>query len=136
MPELIDTSLWIAMYRDRTGNIARHVKASCGPGEPVFARPIAMEILQGCSTDAEWKMTKNHLDAQAYVEMTEQTWVDASRIYFDLQRASITVRSSLDCCIAQLALEHNCTLLHNDRDFEAIATIRPLKQQRLDLSKV
>lgn len=135
MPALIDTSLWIAMYRDRTGKIARYVKSSCGPDEPVFARPIAMEILQGCSTEAEWKITRDHLGAQTYVEMTEQTWVDASRIYFDLRRASTTVRSSLDCCIAQLALDHNCTLIHNDRDFEVISTIRPLTHRRLDLNK-
>ncbi len=135
MPDLIDTSLWVAMYRDRTGKVARYVKASSGPDEPVFARPIALEILQGCSTDAEWKITCDHLEAQAYLEMSAQTWIDASRIYFDLRRASVTVRSSLDCCIAQLALDHNCTLLHNDRDFDAIATVRPLKHLRLDLSK-
>ena len=136
MPALIDTSLWIAIYRDRTGKLARYVKASCGPDEPVFARPIAMEILQGCSTEVEWKLTCDHLRAQTYVEMTEQTWVDASWIYFDLRRASTTVRSGLDCCIAQLALDHDCTLIHNDRDFDAIATVRPLKHLRLDLSKV
>ena len=65
--------------------------------------------------------------------MSAQTWIDASRIYFDLRRTGKTIRSSLDCCIAQLAIENKCTLLHNDRDFETIATVRSMKHTRLDL---
>jgi len=50
------------------------------------------------------------------------------------QRASITVRSTIDCLIAQVCVEHDATLLHNDRDFERIASVVPLKHLRLDLS--
>ena len=135
MPTLIDTSLWIAMYRDRTGKIARYVKTTSGLGEPLFARPIAMEILQGCSSEAEWRLTRDHLGLQKFLEMTTQTWIDASLIYFELKRLGTTVRSSLDCCIAQIALDNDVLLVHNDRDFDAIATVRPLKHLRLDLSK-
>jgi len=37
------------------------------------------------------------------------------------------VRSAADCLIAQIALENDLALLHNDRDFEAIRKVRPLK---------
>jgi hypothetical protein len=33
-----------------------------------------------------------------------------------------------------MAMEQDLTLLHNDRDFETIATVRPLKQQRVQLA--
>ena len=36
--------------------------------------------------------------------------------------------------VAVVALEHDLTLLHNDRDFETIATVRPLKHQRVQLA--
>jgi hypothetical protein len=42
--------------------------------------------------------------------------------------------SPIDCCIAQIALDHAIVLLHRDRDFETIATIRPLRQARLTWS--
>ena len=41
------------------------------------------------------------------------------------------LRSPIDCCIAQIAMEHGALLLHCDKDFEAIASIRPLRQVRL-----
>ena len=122
------------MYRDRGGQLAARVKAACRGEEPVFARAIAMEILQGCSTDAEWTLTNDYLEGQTYLEMSAEAWVLASRIFFDLQRTGTTVRSSLDCCRAQIALDHDCTVVHDDRDFEIIATVRPLKQIRLKAS--
>jgi predicted nucleic acid-binding protein len=35
--------------------------------------------------------------------------------------------------VAQLALDHDLLLLHADRDFEAIAAVRNLRQRRLAL---
>jgi hypothetical protein len=31
-----------------------------------------------------------------------------------------------------VALEHDLTLLHNDQDYEKVATVRSLKHKRLD----
>ena len=35
--------------------------------------------------------------------------------------------------IAQIAIEHERMLLHNDADFDLIATVRPLKHERIDV---
>ena len=53
--------------------------------------------------------------------------VDAARIYFDCRRKGLTVRSAADCLIAQIALERDFSLLHDDCDFEAIGKVRPLR---------
>jgi predicted nucleic acid-binding protein len=55
------------------------------------------------------------------------SYVDAARIYFDCRRKALTVRSSVDCLIAQVALDNRLALLHSDRDFDAIAKVRPLQ---------
>jgi hypothetical protein len=39
----------------------------------------------------------------------------------------MTIRSTIDLLIAQIALEHSATLLHNDRDFDAIARVCDLR---------
>jgi predicted nucleic acid-binding protein len=75
-----------------------------------------------------------YLDGQSYLEMSHGGWTDAARIYFELKQRGFTVRSTLDCSIAVVALQHGLTLLHNDRDFETIAMVRPLKHQRIQLS--
>ncbi len=86
-----------------------------------------MELLQGCRDDREWTLLETYLQEQDYIESTPNTWVAAARIYYDLQRQGLTVRSSIDCCIAQLAIEHQIILVHNDRDFETIQRVRSLK---------
>jgi len=49
-------------------------------------------------------------------------------ILYDLRRVGKTVRSAVDCCMAQIAIESDVLLLHRDRDFE-IAAVRPPRQQ-------
>ena len=44
-------------------------------------------------------------------------------------KKGITIRSSIDCLIAQCAIENEVTLLHNDKDFVQMAgVISALKQ--------
>ncbi|GIW51408.1 MAG: hypothetical protein KatS3mg081_0763 [Gemmatimonadales bacterium] len=97
----------------------------------VLTRFTQLELLQASRDEREWRLLFEHLKGQRYVEMTPRTWPEAARIYFDLRRARKTARSPIDCCIAQLAIEHDCELLHCDSDFETIATIRNLKHRRL-----
>ncbi|WP_315862120.1 PIN domain-containing protein [Picosynechococcus sp. NKBG15041c] len=89
-----------------------------------------MELLQGCLNEQEWNLLSAYLETQDYAELTIQSWQEAARIYFDLHRQGLTVRSPIDCCIAQTALEHNLLLIHNDRDFETIAKVRSLQHLR------
>jgi predicted nucleic acid-binding protein len=64
--------------------------------------------------------------------MEEEGWAAAARLYYELRREGLTVRSVIDCCIAGLALQHGVTLLHDDRDFTAIAKLRALKHLQFD----
>ena len=57
--------------------------------------------------------------------------VKAARLYFDLRRRGRTVHSPIDCCIAQLAIDHGVLLLHRDRDFTTIAGVSRLAEQYL-----
>ncbi len=84
--------------------------------------------MQGCRDEEEWALLSEYLTTQEYLDPTRETWPAAARIYFDLRRQGLTVRSPIDCCIAQLAIDHNLLLLHRDRDFETMANLRPLHQ--------
>ncbi|MEQ1590647.1 MAG: twitching motility protein PilT [Gallionella sp.] len=41
----------------------------------------------------------------------------ATKNYRKFRRQGITIRSTLDCLIATFCIEHDFSLLHNDRDF-------------------
>ena len=131
---LMDTSLWVPIYADPSGAVARHVQSVVGSEEVVFSQFVRAELLQGCRDECEWARALEYLDDQSYMEMSLGGWTEAARIYFELRQRGLTVRSTLDCCIAVVALEHGLTLLHNDRDFETIATVRPLKHMRVQLA--
>ncbi len=127
---LIDTSVWIAVFRDKTGTV-RQSLSEIIKEQPIFlSRFTQMELLQGCRDEREWRLLETYLQDQDYIEPTPNTWVAAARIYYDLQRQGLTVRSSIDCCIAQLAIAHQLILIHNDRDFETIATVTSLNSLR------
>ena len=91
-----------------------------------------MELLQGARDEKEWLKLSDYLADQDYLEASEETWAAAARLYFDLRRKGLTVRSVIDCCIAEIAMPHGATLLHNDRDFATIAKLRSLKHVQFD----
>jgi predicted nucleic acid-binding protein len=80
--------------------------------------------------EQEWNLLSTYLETQDYAERSVRSWQAAARIYFDLRRQGLTVRSPIDCCIAQAALENDLLLVHNDRDFETIAQVRSLQHLR------
>ncbi len=75
-------------------------------------------------------MLSTYLELQDYVELANNSWQAAARIFSDLRRQGLTVRSPIDCCIAQVVLDNNLLLIHNDRDFETIAQVRSLPHLR------
>jgi len=128
---LIDTSAWVKVLRDGTAAVAKQVASVVGHDAVALTRFTQLELLQGAADDREWSMLAEYLASQDYLEANADTWRDAARIYYELRRRGRTVRSAIDCCIAQLAIDHDALLLHDDRDFEAIAAIRTLSLRRI-----
>ena len=127
---LIDTSIWLNLFRDKSDTTKELIWSTIGSNEIALTRFIQMEMLQGANDGREWSLLSDYLEDQLYLETTTKSWSQAARIYYDLRRQGITVRSPINCCIAQIAMDHDAVLLHEDRDFERIADIRPLVQQR------
>ena len=57
----------------------------------------------------------------------KESYAAAARIYFDCRKKGITVNSTVDCLIAQTAIENDLTLLHNDADFDRMRKVALLK---------
>jgi predicted nucleic acid-binding protein len=124
---LIDTSVLISLFKDRTGVVAGALRDVLDGRDYYLTRFTQMELLQGARDEKEWLRLSDYLADQDYLEMDEEGWANAARLYYDLRRRGLTVRSVIDCCIAEVALRHEVTLIHNDRDFATIARLRALK---------
>lgn len=130
---LVDTSVWVEIFKDKTGNIVKAFQKTIGSDNYVMSRFNQLELLQGARDQNEWEMLEDYLSTQYFLEATQDTWSKAARIYFELRRKGFTINSPVDCCIAQVALEYGAILLHRDKDFEKISRFRPLQEKRFNL---
>ena len=126
----VDTSVLIDLFRGRDTPAVSLLERMETDGVP-FAVPgfCCQELLQGAKDEREWRVLEEYLSSQRIGQPVDawQAHLGASRIYFDLRRRGLTVRSSVDCWIAQVVLEADGTLLHADEDFETIGKVRPLR---------
>ncbi|MFY9643043.1 MAG: PIN domain nuclease [Rhodomicrobium sp.] len=131
---LIDTSVLVALFKDRTGVVTDALRELLEGRDYYLTRFTQVELLQGARDEKEWLKLSDYLADQDYLEMEEESWTNAARLYFDLRRRGLTVRSVIDCCIAEIALRHEMPLVHNDRDFATIAKLRALNH--IEFNKV
>ncbi|MEX0777130.1 MAG: PIN domain-containing protein [Phycisphaeraceae bacterium] len=125
---LVDTSAWIDALGPRPGAITQRLRAHLDRGEPCALTPvILLEVLQGARSDREFDRLHAYLTAQPMLHPLDAvgTHARAAQLYRRCRAAAVTPRSSIDCLIAQLAIEHNAALLHDDRDFDQIARVVP-----------
>ena len=130
---LVDTSVWIEIFRDKTGIIVKAFQKAIGADNYAISRFQQLELLQGAADEKEWGLLEKYLSTQYYLEASQDTWPEAAGIYFELRRKGVTINSPVDCCIAQIALENGVFLLHRDKDFEKISRVRPLLEGRFKL---
>lgn len=130
---VLDSTVLIDLLRDRTGKARAHLDARIGAQAIAFTRMTQFEVMRACRDQRQWERMGRYFDAHPFLEAGNQTWHGAARIVFDLKRKGKTISSTIDCVIAQIVIENERLILHNDADFEAIATIRPLRQERIDI---
>lgn len=126
---LVDTSVWIEIFRDKTGHVVKAFQKRTSSENYAISRFNQLELLQGARNEKEWELLDDYLTTQYYLEASDITWQQAARIFFELRHKGVTINSPIDCCIAQIALEFSAVLLHRDKDFEKISRIRPLEQE-------
>jgi len=130
---LADSSVLIDVLRARrtaaSDRLREVVRNESHWGVPL---PCVLEVLQGARDEVEWSALRKFFESQQLVEArnARDAHVAAARIWFDARRRGLTIRSATDCLIAQIALDHDALLLHDDDDFERIAKVRPLKTLR------
>lgn len=65
---LIDTSVWVALFRDKTGVEKPLLESAVGGEEITLTRFNQLELLQGCKDENEWEQLSGYLNDQAYLE--------------------------------------------------------------------
>lgn len=127
---LVDTSVMIDYLRgnedDTILTLQRIIDNNIPFGINSF---IYQEVLQGVATEKDFIKVKKYLDTQRFYELKDkrESYASAAKIYFQCRKKGMTINSTIDCLIAQTAIENNLYLLHNDLDFDNIAKVADLK---------
>jgi predicted nucleic acid-binding protein len=84
---------------------------------------VYQELLQGTKTEKEFKKLKEYLETLPfyYLNYGKESFEKAALLNFKCRRAGVTIRSTIDLLIAEIAIENNLYLLHNDADFDNMA---------------
>lgn len=119
---LVDTSVWIEVFR-RPSRFRLESKVDLE--EVVTCPPVVQEVLQGFQEPRAYALARDAMLAMPIVESPIEVavFVEAAELYRLARRSGVTVRSGVDCLIATCALRNGLTVLHRNRDYEALAGI-------------
>lgn len=118
---LVDTTVWIDFFSNRKlPHVISLIDSIEQRDELCLCGIILTEILQGIKNEGEYKIIEQSLHPLIFLDMKQSTFKLAADIFRTLQKRGITIRKTVDCMIAAVAIENEAILLHNDRDFDPI----------------
>lgn len=125
---LVDTSVWADCLNGHASPQALTLRSLIEDEVEIFTTGlIVQEVLQGIREKGKRAMIRKDLEEFICIQPSLQTHIDSAELFSTCRKKGITVRKSIDCVIAMLAIEYDLEVLQKDRDFPLIAQVMPLK---------
>jgi predicted nucleic acid-binding protein len=119
---VVDTSVWISAIRDMDRPSTRRLREETAKGNILLGDVVLFEILRGARDDRHARTLGNYLQRFPKAQMLNgQLAIEAAANYRRLRAVGITARSLADIIIATFCIDRGHQLLHDDRDFGAMA---------------
>lgn len=128
MAFLVDTSVWIDWLRGTdTPESDWLAKAIIQDAEIVVPGLVLTEILRGLTSPRDVSRLERLLaQFNPPPQLEEPDYPAAALLYRQCRAQGITIASTADCLIGQLAIRHRLLLVTRDRDFEGMARLTGL----------
>ncbi|MGR3319068.1 MAG: type II toxin-antitoxin system VapC family toxin [Candidatus Anammoxibacter sp.] len=123
---LVDSSVLIDYLKDKNNPQTKKFSDIIDLQIPFgITSHIYQELLQGTSSQRDFNTLKKYLDTFTFYFPKDgiQSYSEAALIYSKCRRQGLTIKSTIDCLIAQICLENKLRLLHKDNDFLNIQEI-------------
>lgn len=126
---VVDTSVWIDFLNGRT---ARHVDELSDlidrDAGIALTDVILTEVLQGVRSDRQLAAVEVRLDEFDVLRLDSlDDFRQAASFYRVARRQGIMIRRTLDCLIAAVCVRESVPILHNDADFDSLASCTALR---------
>ena len=119
---LVDSSTWIEVER---GSVSL---AELVPDAVAVCPVVVMEVLRGARDLKRYETGRKMFEAVTILDAPTPLvrFEEAARLYVQCRAAGVTA-SAADCLVAACAIAHDITLVHDDADFDHIASITGLR---------
>ncbi|MDR9418210.1 PIN domain nuclease [Gracilimonas sp.] len=125
---LVDTSVWIDYFNGVSTKQTDSLDQALSEETVLIGDIILTEILQGFDSDKEFRLAKQALSSLECAHLGGKSLaIKAASNFRFLRSKGITIRKTVDMLIGTWCIEHKMKLLHNDKDFDRIATHIPLQ---------
>lgn len=118
---LVDTSAWIASFREKGNDkLKDYLRSALDLDQVVTTNIVVLELLQGCKTRKEYDALKERLDILPLFVLDDKAWAFAYEVGYGLRRKGITV-PTVDILICSIAKSHGFKVLHHDDHMKSIS---------------
>lgn len=116
---LVDSSVWIDYFNGVACAETNRLDVLLGQESILMGDIILTEVLQGFTSDTEFKRAQNLLSLLPFREILgHKVALQAAKNYRALRKQGVTVRKTLDVMIGTFCILNHIPLLHRDRDFD------------------
>jgi len=119
---VVDTSVWIAYFRNQTSPAVNALRALDDPNEILVGDLVLLECLQGARDERHATQLETGLRSFVLETMlNDAIAIEAARNFRTLRALGVTPRKTIDLIVATFCIRHGYSLLHQDRDFDPMA---------------
>ena len=124
---LVDSTVWIDLIAGSGGTCCAALHALISDNQDICLTDInVMEITRGIRDDLMFDKVRSSLLRFPILTVGGlDSYVEATRLYRKARRGGVTINSTYDCLIAQIALENGASILSDDQDFARLAKFEP-----------
>lgn len=132
MTALVDTSVWVDFLNGQDSLETHWLRNAIAEGLPIVVPGLVLtEVLRGLASERDAARLEQLLaEFPGAPELGDEDYRGAARLYRECRNKGVTISSTVDCLIAQLAIRHRFLLLTRDRGFDPVAGVAPLRLLR------
>jgi len=126
---VVDTTVWVDYFAGRADepHVAELLRLVDSDAGVALTDVIFGEILQGFRGEHTVRRVDKRLRAFDILRLrTLDDFRNAAALYGQARSKGKTIRRTLDCLIATVCIREDCSILHNDRDFDYLAAVTDL----------
>jgi predicted nucleic acid-binding protein len=123
---LVDTSILIGYFKGSEGSPYDKMNYLIDHEIPYgICHYVYQELLQGSANEREYKLLKDYLKTVPFYNLLhgKESFENAALMYMNCRKKGVTIRSTIDLLIAEIAIENNLYLFHNDNDYRNISKV-------------